>query len=143
MSRVFRPQSAASERKKLLQHLKLAVVASFEQTLDANEGRDLAAFVCQVLEDILESVTATGSAWEKRGYWVKADQFMAQWSWVTSSHRHAEDAVNRGEFDPQSLISQQLYDHLKAIDISPRMRNHKPWQGAWRGGETQGGDGEQ
>lgn len=136
MSRVFRPQSAASERRKLLQYLKLAVIASKGQTLDEHECRDLAAFILQVLEDIAESVKTTVSAWEKRGYWVKADHFMAQWSWIGTSDRQTAGALERGEIQPQSLISQQLEDHLEDIKLPTRMRNQKPWKGAWSGGKV-------
>jgi hypothetical protein len=140
VSRVFRPQSAASKRRKLLQYLKSAVIASKGKTLDEYENRDLAAFICQVLEDIAESVKATASAWEKRGYWVKADQFMAQWSWIETSFRQATGALECGELQPQSVISQQLEDHLEDIKLSSRMRNQKPWKGAWREVEERDGD---
>jgi hypothetical protein len=137
---VFRPQSAASERRKLLQHLKLAVIATIGQTHDENAGRDLAAFTYQVLEDLAESVKATALAWEKRGYWVKADKFMAQWSWIENSCKQAAGAIERGDIQSQPLIAQKLAHHLEDIKLSYRLLNQEPWIGAWRGGADRGGD---
>ncbi len=140
MSRVLRPQSAASERRKLLQSLKLAVLASSGQTHSKNESRDLAAFTLKVLEELGESVKTTASAWEKRGYWVKADKFMAQWSWIEPSLRQVADAIERGEIQSHSMIAQKLEPHLEDVKLSSRILNQKPWEGARRGEMDRNGD---
>ena len=37
------------------------------------------------LQEIWESVDHSAAAWEKRDYWLKADAFRRQWSWVDKS----------------------------------------------------------
>jgi hypothetical protein len=43
---------------------------------------ELGATLTASLQEIFESVDHTAAAWEKRDYWLKADAFRRQWSWV-------------------------------------------------------------
>jgi hypothetical protein len=43
---------------------------------------ELAASLTASLQEIYDSVDRTAEAWEKRDYWLKADAFRRQWSWV-------------------------------------------------------------
>lgn len=138
MSRVFRPQSAATERRKLLQSLALAVSVSKQSELDRMERRDLMAFSLQILNEIANSVKLTVSAWEKRGYWVKADRFMAEWQWVESSRLNIEEAYRKDGDWPQPAILDILEKHLATTTPPSRLLKDKPWKGAWSRGEVPG-----
>ncbi len=36
---------------------------------------------CLALEEINSNIDKSVEAWEKRGYWVKADKFRLDWEW--------------------------------------------------------------
>jgi hypothetical protein len=46
------------------------------------ERKNFGVGLAASLEEIRESVDRTAAAWEKRDYWIKADAFRRQWSWV-------------------------------------------------------------
>lgn len=132
MSRVIRPQSASKIRSDLLQALAHAVASDQASVLDQSERRDILAFSVRILEEIMESVSATSNAWEKRGYWVKADRFMAEWAWASTWLKQLTQAYGQPELAPSEALYGRLSDHLSQVSIPVRMRRTKPWTGAWK-----------
>ena len=82
MSRVINPDSAGKERNRLTKAIVLAVRELAHQTDLGPESRDLAAFIALALQAISDGIDASVAAWEKRGYWVKADKFRMEWMWA-------------------------------------------------------------
>ena len=119
MSRVIRPQSAASIRNKLIQSLAHAI--AFDQQGDL-----------KILDEIVESVSATSNAWEKRGYWVKADRFMREWSWVRSEREQLALALEKPDFPGFAALYRNLGKQLSQVQIPVRMLRTRPWTGAWQ-----------
>lgn len=131
MSRVIRSQSAARIRRKLLQSLAHAIAADHEGELSKSERRDVLAFVVQILEEIASSVSATTGAWEKRGYWVKADRFMMEWSWVTALREPLARALEQSEMPSHNVLYRELIRHVSGVETPVRTQQTKPWAGAW------------
>ncbi|WP_188645918.1 hypothetical protein [Marinithermofilum abyssi] len=57
----------------------LAIRELAKQQDVTDEARDLAAFISLALQTIYD---VSVLAWEKRGYWVKADRFLMEWMWT-------------------------------------------------------------
>ena len=82
MGRVINPETAGKERTQLLRAVVLAVrEMALQKEADA-KTRDLAAFISFALQSIYETIDLSVAAWEKRGYWVKADRFRMDWDWT-------------------------------------------------------------
>jgi hypothetical protein len=80
-------------------------------------------------------VKATVIAWEKRGYWIKADRFMAEWAWVERMRIKVEAALERSEDWPDPKLHHQLEQHLGDVTLPARMRNKRPWIGEGKSAE--------
>jgi len=132
LSRVIRPQSAASIRNKLIQSLAHAIAFDQQGDLKRSERQDVLAFVVQILDEIVESVSATSNAWEKRGYWVKADRFMREWSWVHSEREQLALALEKPDFPCFAALYRNLGKQLSQVQIPVRMLRTRPWTGAWQ-----------
>lgn len=81
MSRIIRVQNGYRIREKALRLIGSAIYEA-EATNDNAYYIELASFIALSLEEIESSVRETSDAWEKRDYWVKADQFRSEWGWV-------------------------------------------------------------
>ncbi|MCA9915632.1 MAG: hypothetical protein KC496_19895, partial [Anaerolineae bacterium] len=46
------------------------------------EAKDMLATIFYCLKEIDEGVIESIEAWEKRGYWKKADKFQLEWMWT-------------------------------------------------------------
>ncbi len=62
----------------------LAIRQLMKQSQPDDSTRDLAAYIGMALIEIGETIDISVQAWEKRGYWVKADRFRMEWEWAGS-----------------------------------------------------------
>jgi hypothetical protein len=131
LSRIFNPDSAGKERARLTKAIVLAVRGLAQQTGPGTESRDLAAFIAMALAIVAETIDVSVAAWEKRGYWVKADRFRMDWAWAGHLAEKMRRAVQIDDWgavaEVAALTAQKLYK------ITVPVGNHlgKPWVGAW------------
>lgn len=132
MSRIINPDSAGKERTRLSKAVVLAIRDLAQQPGPGPESRDLAAFVALALSAISEGIEVSVAAWEKRGYWVKADKFRMDWAW---SGRQAEKMRRALLEDDWAAIAQAaalVAQKLNKITVPAGHRLGKPWVGAWQ-----------
>jgi len=72
---VINTENAGKERTQLTRAVVLALRELMRQTETNRETQDLAAFIVLALENIAATIDSSVEAWEKRGYWLKADRF--------------------------------------------------------------------
>lgn len=138
MSRVINPDSAGKERTNLSKAIVLALRELMRQS-EANEAsRDLAAFISLALEQIYQTVDVSVTAWEKRGYWVKADRFRMEWEWSARLGRNLRQAVLADDWATVALTAAQIGQKLMNVDVPVRHRLGTPWVGAWNELRQQG-----
>ncbi len=132
MSRVINTQSVGKERTQLVRSIVLALRELMRQTEADDQTRDLAAFISLALEEIYKTIDASVSAWEKRGYWVKADRFRMEWIWTETMSRNMRQAVLADDWPAVALTSAQVAEKLRDVDVPKRHQLGTPWVGAWK-----------
>ena len=131
MSTVINPESAAKFRKKLLQHVALALRASASEEGAQGEYKDILAFIVLSLQAITSSVDQTAIAWEKREYWIKADRFRLDWKWAEDAETSLAQALKVKDWKAAARVGSDLAVRLKDVHVSNRMAKTQPWVGAW------------
>ncbi len=131
MSRVINPDSAGKQRTKLSKSIVLALRELARQTDTGNETRDLAAFIAVALEAISQGIDSSVAAWEKRGYWVKADKFRMDWAWAAPTAEKLRLAIAADDWASVAMLAAQVGQKLGKIQIAQNHRLGKPWQGAF------------
>lgn len=103
-----------------------------QKTGQDDESLEMLAFIANGLFEIEASVDESVAAWEKRGYWVKADRYRMEWNWAASIARKMEKALLHEEWMdiPSMLI--QVGQKLPSVVIPVRHRMGQPWLGAWK-----------
>ncbi len=94
--------------------------------------RDLAAFIGLALIEIGETIDVSVQAWEKRGYWVKAERFRMDWEWVQQLGQAMLDALKAEDWNQVALLSVRIAQKLQKIQVAERNRIGTPWKGAWQ-----------
>lgn len=131
MSRVINPESAGKERAQLTRGVVLALRELMRQR-DVNETtRDLAAFIAIALNLIWKTIDLSVQAWEKRGYWLKADRFRMEWEWTCALAESMSEAVLTEDWGKVAQVSGQVALKLQEIKLPQRNRLGSPWVGAW------------
>lgn len=131
MSRVINPDSAGKQRTKLSKAIVLALRELARQSDTGGETRDIAAFIAVALEAISGGIDSSVAAWEKRGYWVKADRFRMEWAWCSPISEKMRTAIRQDDWATVAMLSAQIAQKLGKIQVADNHRLGKPWVGAY------------
>ena len=131
MSRVIKIESAGKDRTQLVRAIVLALRELMRQTETNPLTYDLAAFISLSLKEIFETVDASVSAWEKRGYWVKADRFRMDWAWAETLGQAMKLAVLLDDWAGVARAAAQVAEKLGDTKVPVRHKLGTPWIGAW------------
>ena len=131
MSRVINPDSAGKERNHLSRAIVLAIRELMKQSSPDQQSRDLAAFISMALSTIADTIDVSVIAWEKRGYWVKAERFRMEWEWADRLGSEMRRALLAEDWAGVAGTSAQVAQKLMKIKIPVRHRLGTPWTGAW------------
>ena len=93
MSRVIKTGSAGKDRILLEKGIIVAIRELTKQSgMDATT-RDLLAYIALSLKAIGETIDESVAAWEKRGYWIKADHYRMEWIWASNWGEEMKQAI--------------------------------------------------
>lgn len=102
MSRIVNSQNGYRIREKALRLIGNAINEA-SKTSNIVALLDIASFIALSLDEIEHTVRETANAWEKRDYWVKADQFRSEWQWVGEVRTKLSAAIQ--ERDSQRILT--------------------------------------
>jgi|WetSurMetagenome_2_1015567.scaffolds.fasta_scaffold706367_1 hypothetical protein len=132
LSRVINPESAGKDRTRLTKAVVLAIRELAKQQDVNGEAKDLAAFISIALKTIYEGIDVSVQAWEKRGYWVKADRFRMDWMWTGQYADKIKVAIFTDDWGTIAMAIPQIAQKLNKIEVSENHRLGKPWVGAYK-----------
>ncbi|HNT23643.1 MAG TPA: hypothetical protein PKM21_04720 [Anaerolineales bacterium] len=132
MGRVINPETAAKERTQLERGIVLALRELMRQAEPDAHTRDMAAFIALALEAIWATIDSSVVAWEKRGYWIKADRFRMEWMWSEQLGKNMRQAVLAEDWGKIAQLSAQVAVRLSDVKLPQRHRLGTPWVGAWQ-----------
>ena len=131
MSRVVNPDGVGKQRDRLLKCVALALrQLAMRSTVD-DETRDLVAFMALALNEIHANIDVTCQAWEKRDYWLKADQFRRDWSWAGKTADKLERVVLGDQWQTLGELVPSLAKNLEKVTLPKRNTLGTPWVGSF------------
>lgn len=131
MGRVINPESASKLRNQLRQAISLALRELVQSTELNDTARDLAAFIALALVEIYQSIDSSVAAWEKRGYWIKADRYRLEWMWTDSLSNRMRSALLAEDWLGIGMAALQIAEKLSSVSVPQRHKLGTPWVGAW------------
>lgn len=133
MSRVINPDSVGKQRNRLVRLVALTVRELLRQQEPNDETRDMAIFIILSLDGIADSIDPSVEAWEKRGYWVKADRFRMEWVWTKKMADEMRKALLVEDWGSIAICAVQIAQQpqISKIKISPKHRMGTPWVDSW------------
>ncbi len=132
MGRLVKSGSASKDRTLLERGIVLALRELMHQPNPDDNTRDLIGYITLSLWAIADTIDESVGAWEKRGYWVKADRFRMEWSWTKSLGDNLYRSIMEDDWVSLAQISAQVGEKLKSVKIPQRHRMGTPWVGAWK-----------
>jgi hypothetical protein len=92
---------------------------------------DLVAYITLSLIAIGNTIDESVSAWEKRGYWIKADRYRMEWNWTTMLGAELKEAILMEDWSNVTRIIALVTQKMSKIDVPERHRLGTPWVGSW------------
>lgn len=132
MGRVINPDNSGKERTKITKGIVKAIRHLMTQSQPDQLTKDLAAYIAIGLNDIYQTVDVSVEAWEKRGYWVKADRFRLDWEWTIDFSKQMKDAILSQEWGIVAMVAAKTAQKLNSIKIAEKNRIGEPWHGAYK-----------
>jgi hypothetical protein len=131
MSRIVKVDGPGKVRNQLMRTAAEVIrLLSQKSELD-DEARDMSALLVYCLHQIDSGIDDSALAWEKRDYWVKAEQFRARWAWAGNAASELEHIVRSEAWDQLPAVIAGLLPHFTEIKIVKLTRNPILWQGAY------------
>lgn len=131
MSPTINYETAGKLRNKLAKTIVLALREIIKQPEPNLVVRDVAAYLIVSLGLIANSVDSSVEAWEKRGYWVKADRFRLDWEWTGTCGAEVKNALDTEDWAALAGCIAKIGKKLSAITVAEKNRLGTPWVGAW------------
>jgi len=130
LAKIYSPESAGKDRNRLSKTIVLALRELMKQTQPDTLTRDLTAYVVLALEEIAGNIDRSVEAWEKRGYWVKADKFRLEWEWAASSAVKMRRALGEDDWGTVAVTAALIAQKLSKVTVPEKHRLGTPWLGA-------------
>jgi hypothetical protein len=131
LAKIYSPESAGKDRTRLSKAIVLALRELMKQSEPNKQTKDLAAFISMALQEIADNIDTSVTAWEKRGYWVKADKFRLEWEWAGTSAKTMGEALLKEDWGLVAVTSARVAQKLQKVTIPQKHRLGTPWAGAW------------
>lgn len=93
---------------------------------------DLLAYISISLKEIGESIDESVAAWEKRGYWIKADRYRMEWTWAGNWGEEMRQAILDEDWATVARIIAQVTQKMSKVKIAERNRLGTPWTGSYQ-----------
>lgn len=130
MSRIINQDTAGNERRRLVRLVGLAIRELNSQREISLETKDLVAFIALSLLRMYESIDRSVEAWEKRGYWIKADRYRMEWEWTNRSGNKISASLLNEDWAQIANLTTFVAEKLGDIKLPKRNTSGRFWDGA-------------
>jgi hypothetical protein len=132
MSRVIHTDSPGAQRQRLRRTIAEALHRLMRKSEPDEEAKDLVALIVLSLRELSAGVDRSARAWEKRGYFIKADRFRRDWEWLDHTADQLEALLRADEWQRLSVALATLAPRFSDIRIVRLTRSASLWQGCYR-----------
>jgi hypothetical protein len=130
MSRVINTNSPGKIRSRNRRSIAEILRRLSQKPQIDKEAKDMTAAIVYLLREIDSGVDQSISAWEKRGYWMKAERFLRQWEWVPEMAANIEDVIRNEAWDLLPGLLAELFPRFSDVQIKTMTRSPSMWRGA-------------
>jgi hypothetical protein len=131
LTQIIKTTTPGKEREQLSKAIVVTIRTFMRLGAPDQKTNDMVAFVILALKEISTGIDQSVAAWEKRGYWVKADKYRLEWQWageMADRLQHAFEAEDWGKIVEYLLNTMTRFSNIK---VSDRHRIGQPWVNAF------------
>jgi hypothetical protein len=96
------------------------------------QAKDQAALIVLCLQGMADTVDQTVRAWEKRDYWMKADRFEQEWTWLDPMADQLGALIYEERWSELPVLLAKLAPHFSDVTVKRLTRKPGVWRGAYQ-----------
>jgi hypothetical protein len=132
MGRVINTDSPGKRRNQMMRTAaELLRHLSQKNDID-DDARDMLALLVSCLREISDGIDESTVAWEKRDYWIKAEEFRRRWSWTGTMADDLEDIIMREDWGQLPSLMVKLFPYFADIKVTKFTRKPSLWKGSYQ-----------
>jgi len=120
----------SNQRDTYLRFISTALEALAEENPTNETYKDKWVFIYLTLIEIQKLLQKTTQPWEKRGYWLKVEQFRAEWGWLDELIPLIGYKISHDEWASLAQDKEKLEEICKNFPAYQRLQVREPWLGA-------------
>lgn len=131
MSRVINTDSTGKKRSQMMRTAAETLRRLSQKTAVDDDAKDMTALLVFCLREVEAGIEQSAQVWEKRDYWMKAEEFRERWRWagvMTAELQELVFADNWAELPPMMV---RLLPYFSDIKINKFTRREGSWQGSY------------
>ncbi|MBL8153032.1 MAG: hypothetical protein JNM70_02510 [Anaerolineae bacterium] len=131
MGRVIQTDSTGKQRNQLMRTVaEILRRLSQKSEIDA-EVKDMLAMLVYCFREIDEGIEQSAAVWEKRDYWMKAEELRQRWSWVSDMGDQIRAMIYQDNWANMPTILIKLLPRVSDIKVTKMTRSDALWSGAY------------
>jgi len=131
VTQIIKTSTPGKERAQLSKAIVITIRNFMRQDSPDDETNDMIAFIVLALDEIAAGIDKSVAAWEKRGYWVKADKYRLEWQWAGDMSKKLQRAFEDKDWAAIAGYLLETMENFSNIKVSNRHRMGKPWENAF------------
>jgi hypothetical protein len=130
MAQIITTSTPGKEREYWSKTIVVTIRNFMRKPTPDSEAEDMVAYIIIALSEISKGIDQSVAAWEKRGYWVKADKYRLEWKWAENTYSKLSTSYKLRDWDTITTLLIDAMQKFANIKVSDRHRMGKPWVGA-------------
>jgi hypothetical protein len=130
VTRIIATSTPGKEKAQLSKAIVITIREFMRQNEPDKQTKDMVAFIILALREISTGIDKSVAAWEKRGYWVKADKYRLEWQWTGQFSKKLQEAFEKNNWGEIAGFLVEIMRKFESIKVSDRHRMGKPWENA-------------
>jgi len=133
MSRITHIDGTPTQQRNAIRRSIAEILRRLMDKRDIDdETKDMLAFIVFGLRSMDQSIDQSASAWEKRDYYLKADQFRREWLWLPDTAARLDEILRSGDWATAPIELAGLSARFSDIKVTTYTKRPALWQGAYQ-----------
>jgi hypothetical protein len=131
MSPVINTDSTGKERNQLMRTAAEILRRLSQKTDIDSDVKNMLALLVYCFREIEAGIDQSATAWEKRDYWVKAEELRQRWSWPGDTADQIQAMIYNEDWNRMPPIMVKLLPRFADIKITKLTRSESMWEGVY------------
>jgi hypothetical protein len=130
MGRVINTDSTGKSRNQLMRTCAELLRHISQKTQFDDDAKDMASSLVYCLREIDSGIEQSAQAWEKRDYWMKAEELRMRWGWAGQTADKLSGVILGEHWDQLPPMMLTMLPKFSDIKVTKFTRGEGFWMGS-------------